>query len=116
MISGVSKQIDGESRAFRLTTRAMRAIEQENGKSIVQVLAEMGGGDGVNFSITRLASLLAQAGNDGAGSSENEADAVIDALGVEGAAKLMEQVIEAAFPEAKKAAPGKNAARAARPA
>jgi len=97
MIGGVTKQLDGGSETFRMSTRAMMAIEDQLGAGISEVLDGFEKG----FTIGKLALILAECANDGAGRDTAFAQHAIDALGLEGAGDLLGQIAEAAFPEAK---------------
>ena len=124
MISGVTKTIAGEAQTFRLTTRAMMAIEaraydewlkckpaqDEAPPGLIDVLQGLERG----FRISALVHLISECANDGAGVDLDGARKIVDEVGVEAAADLIGRVAEAAFPEAKKAT-GKNAQGAARP-
>lgn len=96
MISGVTREIAGQSHTFRMKNRAKRAIEQRLGDGIVGILQDMGG----NFSISVLTVILAESMNDGAGAPIEQADDIVDQIGEEKAAELLGEVVEAAFPEA----------------
>jgi len=96
MISSVTKRIDGEDHKFRLTTRAMRALEDAYDASIPGLLQSL---EGEGFRLTKVASIIGQISADGAGVSEAEADEIIDGLGIEGAIAVVEKVVEAAFPQ-----------------
>ena len=110
MISGVTIQIGGASETFRLTTRAMMALEETTGKGIVDFLQEVEAG----FRIGTFALLLAEIADDGAGRDIPWAQSAIDQIGFARAVALVGEVSEAAFPEAKGAA--KNLKRAVRSA
>ena len=111
MIGGVNKSIDGGSETFCMSTRAMMAIEDQFETGISNVLEGFEKG----FTIRKLAVLLAECANDGGGRDVAFAQGAIDSLGLEGAGKLLGEIAEAAFPEAKgNGAPAKNLKRAAR--
>jgi len=109
MISGVTKQIGGNSETFRMTTRAMMAIEDHFGKGLVDVMQGLETG----FRITDLATLISECGNDGAGVGIERATEIMDEIGVTQSGELIGRVAEAAFPEAK-GKPAKNAKGAVR--
>ena len=106
MISGVTKEIGGESETFRLTTRAMMAIEDRLGAGIVKVIEALQ----ADYRVSTVASMLAACANDGKGRDLEWAQGAIDQIGLEAAGGLVGQIAEAAFPEAS----GKNVKRAAR--
>lgn len=108
MISGVTVQVGEASETFRLSTRAMRAVEDTLGAGIVDVM----GGLETGFKIGTLACLLAECANDGKGRDIGWADDAIDQMGVGRAGEVIGEIAEAAFPEAAKT--GKNPKRAAR--
>jgi len=97
MISGVKKAIGGDTETFRMTTRAMMAIEQGSGKGIVEMMQGLEGG----FRITDLVLILSECGGDGAGIGADRASEIVDEIGVSQAGELLGQIAEAAFPEAK---------------
>ncbi|MCA0848339.1 gene transfer agent family protein [Salipiger thiooxidans] len=105
----MTKQIDGSSVTFRMTTRAMMAIEDHYGKGIVEVMQDLEDG----FRIGDLVKIVSECAGNGAGVDMDAASELVDGLGVEGAGELLGEVAEAAFPEAKKGQ-GKNGKRAAR--
>lgn len=109
MISRVTKKVGGEPEAFRMTTRAMMAIEQESGKGIVRMMEGLEEG----FRITDLVLILSECGEDGAGMSRERAAEIVDQIGFMAAGELLGEIAEAAFPEAKGGA-AKNAKGAAR--
>lgn len=109
MISGVTKQIGDNSETFRMTTRAMMAIEDHFGKGLIEVMQGLESG----FRITDLVRLISECAEDGDGTSMDRATEVVDQIGVTSAGELVGQVAEAAFPEAK-GQPAKNAKGAAR--
>lgn len=113
MIGGVTRDVDGKSETFRLTTRAMEAIEDqegEDGAGIVDVLQKMETG----FRVSTLTLLLAEAADDGRGRDRDWARAFIDKVGVAAASDLIAQIAQAAFPEAAKTEQA-NAATGAKP-
>lgn len=111
MISSVKKTVGDKAETFRMTTRAMMAIEDSSGLGIVDVM--QGFEDG--FRITDLALILSECGDDGAGIDMDRATAIVDHLGVTQAAELLGEIATAAFPEAdKKGHPTKNVKRAPR--
>lgn len=107
MISGVTREIAGKSETFRMTTRAMMAIEDRTGKGLVEALQ----GFESNFRVSDLVAVLASCANDGAGVETERGAEIVDILGIGETAELIGEISEAAFPEAKA---GKNAKRAAR--
>ena len=113
MISGVTKQVGGASETFRMTTRAMMAIEDTTGTGIVDVMQGLETG----FRLGTIVRLLAECADDGAGRDLAWAQAAVDEIGIEGAGVLVGEVAEAAFPEASSsgasAKNGKGAARSA---
>lgn len=102
MISGVTKSINGESQTFRLTSRAMMALEDQFDKGVLEIIdgfqtdAKAG-----KVRMTTLITLVAECGDDGAGITIEDAQGVFDALGTGGTADLLGSCIEKAFPEAK---------------
>lgn len=108
MISGVTVQVGDQSRALRMTTRAMMAIEQHFDKGLIEVMQGMETG----FKVTDLVKIISECADDGAGVSVDEAAGMLDEIGVTKAGELLGDVAEAAFPDAKGAAKnGKGAAR-----
>lgn len=105
MISSVTQDVGGEAEAFRLTTRAMMAVEDRLGAGIVDVMQGLESG----FRIGTLAVLLAECANDGAGRSLDWAQTAIDGMGIEAAGDLVGRMAEAAFPQAAKSGNGKRA-------
>lgn len=97
MISGVTKQIGDNSETFRMTTRAMMAIEDHFGKGLIDVMQELESG----FRITDLVQLIAECADNGAGVGMDRATELVDEIGVTRAGELIGEVAEAAFPEAK---------------
>lgn len=97
MISGVTKQIGESSETFRMTTRAMMAIEDHFGKGLIDVMQGLEKG----FRITDLAILISECANDGAGVDLDRAREIMDEIGVTRAGELIGEVAEAAFPETK---------------
>lgn len=109
MISGIQKSVGEGSETFRMTTRAMMAIEQQSGKGIVDMMQGLESG----FRITDLVLVLAECGDDGAGIGTGRASEIVDEIGVTQAGELLGEIAEAAFPEAK-GGQVKNAKGAAR--
>lgn len=109
MISGVTKQVGNTSETFRMTTRAMMAIEQHFDKGLIEVMQGLETG----FRITDLVRLISECAADGAGTDMNRASAIVDEIGVTRAGEVLGEVAEAAFPEAKGQSE-KNAKGAAR--
>lgn len=105
MISSVTQDVGGEAEAFRLTTRAMMAVEDRLGAGILEVMQGLEGG----FRVTTLAVLLAECANDGGGRSLDWAQSAIDSIGMEAAGDLVGRMVEAAFPQAGKSGNGKRA-------
>ena len=68
MISGVTKQIDGSSETFRMTTRAMMAIEDHYGKGIVEVMQDLEDG----FRIGDLVKIVSECAGNGAGVAHSQ--------------------------------------------
>ncbi|MBN9674644.1 GTA-gp10 family protein [Salipiger bermudensis] len=110
MISGVTKEIGGASETFRLTSRAMMAIEDTMGAGIVEVMQGLEKG----FRVGTVVRLLAECASDGAGRDLGWAQGAVDEIGLEAAGELMGEIAEAAFPQATKGSAGKNAKGAAR--
>ncbi|MBC7285785.1 GTA-gp10 family protein [Hoeflea sp.] len=109
MISGITKQIGGKSETFRMTTRAMMAIEDHFGKGLIDVMQGLEKG----FRVTDLALLISECANDGAGGEITRATEIMDEIGVTAAGELLGEVAEAAFPDAK-GQQAKNVKRAVR--
>jgi len=109
MISGVTIDVGGTSETFRMTTRAMMAIEDHFDKGLVEALHGLEEG----FKIRDLVRLLSECANDGKGVDMDRASEIVDELGVTRAGEVLGEVSEAAFPEAK-GQPTKNGKRAAR--
>ncbi len=109
MISGITKTVEGEAETFRMTTRAMMAIENDSGKGIVDMMQGLESG----FRITDLVLILSECGDDGAGIGLSRAAEIVDEIGVTQAGELLGEIAEAAFPEAKGGS-AKNGKRAAR--
>jgi hypothetical protein len=107
MISGVTKQIGDHSETFRMTTRAMMAIEDHFGKGLIEVMHGLESG----FRITDLALLISECADNGAGVDMDRAVEIMDEIGVTQAGELLGEVAEAAFPESKGQS-AKNAKRA----
>ncbi|WP_348541759.1 GTA-gp10 family protein [Sulfitobacter sp. R18_2] len=107
MISGVTRQIGGRSETFRMTTRAMMAIEDRFNKGLIEVLQGLESG----FRISDIVALVSECAEDGKGVDVSRASEIVDEIGVTEAGGLLGELAEAAFPEAKK---GKNAKGAAR--
>lgn len=108
MISGITETVGDESRTFRMTTRAMMAIEDRFDKGLTAVMQGLEDG----FKVSDLVHLIAECANDGAGVSVEEAAALLDQIGVTAAGDLLGRVTEAAFPDAE--GKSKNAKRATR--
>ena len=96
MISSVTKDIGGASRTFRLTTRAIMALEDRFDTGIVQFMARLKN----DFRLGQVVAFLAECSNDGAGADISVAQKLVDALGFTGASDLMGEIAEKAFPEA----------------
>lgn len=109
MISGVTKQVGDNSETFRMTTRAMMAIEQRFDTGLIEVMQGLETG----FRITDLVWIISECAADGAGTDMNRATEIVDEIGASGAAVLLGELAEAAFPEAKGQA-AKNPKRAVR--
>lgn len=109
MISGVSKDVGGCSEKFRMTTRAMMAIEDHFEKGLIEVMQGLESG----FRITDLVRLISECAADGAGVDIDRAAQIVDEIGVTSAGELLGEVAEAAFPESK-GRTSKNAQRAGR--
>jgi len=107
MIGSVTHDVGGASETFRLTTGAMRRVEDHTGEGIVTTLAGMETG----FRVAVLSRILAESADSGAGRDMAWADDLIDDIGMGAAADLVGRIAEAAFPEA--AAGGKKPRRAA---
>lgn len=108
MISGVPVEVGGEKQTFRMTTRAMMAIEKHFDKGLIEVMQGMETG----FKVTDLVMIISECANDGAGTSTEDAAEMLDEIGVTRAGELLGDVAESAFPEAKgNAKNGKGAAR-----
>lgn len=105
MISGVTREIGGQSHTFRMKNRAKRAIEHRLGGGIVGILQGMSG----DFSIGAMTVILAESMNDGAGAPIEQADDILDQIGEEQAAELLGEIVEAAFPEASNSKNAKGA-------
>lgn len=97
MISGVTVDVGGASETFRMTTRAMMAIEDHFDKGLVEALQGLEAG----FRVGDLVRLLSECANDGKGVNMERASEIVDALGVTRAGEVLGEVSEAAFPEAK---------------
>lgn len=108
MISGITKEIGGVTHTFRMTTRAMMAIEQRFDKGLIDLMQGLNDG----FRVSELVHLISECADDGRGIDVADAQELIDRLGVAGAGELLGKVSEAAFPEAK--GQTKNAKGAAR--
>lgn len=103
MISTVSKVIDGDRHAFKMSARAMRALETSFGLDIFAIMDQVQGG----FPISKMVEMIAECAGDGKGGEIEVADAVVDALGLPATAKLLGEIVGAAFPAADgEAAPG----------
>jgi len=111
MISGITREIGGTRHAFRLTPRAMMHAEDLFDAGIAEIVSKLEG----DFRASTVVKLIAVAGNDGAGMPIEDAQAVVDEIGMPQAAELLGAVVEAAFPEAGEAgakATGKAGAKA----
>jgi len=101
MIGGVSKDIGGKAQPFRLSSRAMMALEDHLGKGVVKIVQdfqeEAESGD---LRMGLLVRIIGECMNDGAGADQSDAQGIFDALGVGGAAELIGECITKAFPEA----------------
>lgn len=114
MISGVTQEIDGRAETFRLTTRAMMALEDWanaardpalNPVSIADIL------DGMEASprVGTMVRIVRECADDGAGRDLAWAQDAVDRIGMGATGQLVARVVEAAFPEAKAdRAPGKS--------
>lgn len=118
MISGVSKSVNGESHTFRFGARAMMALEDQFDKGVIEIVqgfqsdAEKGA-----VRMGTLVCMIAECAADGEGVDQDHAQSIFDALGAFGAATLLGECIDKAFPEARQAddgKPAKNRKRAAR--
>ncbi len=96
MISGVTREIDGEAHTFRMSSRAMMAIEDRCGVGIVEVLE----GFDTGFRVTDVVRIFAECDNDGAGVPTDKAQALVDRMGLTEAVEVVGKISEAAFPEA----------------
>ena len=106
MISGVTKQIGGSSETFRMTSRAMMALESHFETGIVEVLQGLKNG----YRIGNVAVIIAECSDNGKGQDTAFAQSVIDEIGLTAAGNLIGEIAEAAFPEASE----KNVKRAGR--
>lgn len=101
MISGVTKTLEGGSHTFRFGARAMTALEDQFDQGIVEIVqnfqenAEAG-----KLRIGTLIRIIAECANDGDGVEDAEANQIFDQIGAMGAAELLGQCMEKAFPEA----------------
>lgn len=109
MIGGVTRQVGDDSVTFRMTTRAMMAIEDHFDKGLLDVMQGMEKG----FRVSDLAFIVSQCAADGDGVDMARARIIMDHLGVTSAGDLLGEVAEAAFPEAKEPT-AKKPKRAAR--
>jgi hypothetical protein len=119
MISGVSKSINGEAHTFRFGARAMMALEDQFDQGVIEIVqnfqtaAEKG-----SVRMGTLVSMIGECAADGEGVDSAEANRIFDGLGAFGAAELLGQCIDKAFPEARAKPeddkPAKNRKRAAR--
>lgn len=97
MISGVTIQVCDDNLTFRMTTRAMMAIEAHFEKGLIEVMQGLEKG----FRISDLAFLISECADDGAGVGMDRASDIMDEIGVTSAGELLGRVAEAAFPDAK---------------
>lgn len=100
MISGVTIQVGGASETFRMTTRAMMAVEDHHGCGIVDVVSRLE----KEPSIGGMVGLLAECADNGAGRDIGWVQDAIDQIGMVEAGDLIGRIAAAAFPEAKDAA------------
>lgn len=105
MISGVTVEVGEGQETFRLTTRAMMAVEDQLGRGLIDVVQSLEH----DFRVGTVVRLIAESGNDGAGIDLVRAQEIMDALGLQRAGDVMTDVVEKAFPEAS----AKNPKRAA---
>lgn len=112
MIAGVTVPVEGGAETFRMTTRAMIAIEGRTGKGLLQTLSSIEG----DFRVAEIVGILAECADDGRGVEDAVAMTIVDQLGGTRAAELIGELAQAAFPDADngQAAPGKNQKRAVR--
>lgn len=106
MISGVTREIAGKSETFRMSTRAMMAIEDRFDKGLVAILQGIEGGR----IVTDVVRIISECACDGAGIDMDRATEIVDAMGFARAVELLGEVSDVAFPEAQ----GKNVKRAAK--
>jgi hypothetical protein len=97
MISTITaKTLAGAAVSLRLNTSAMVRVERHFGQPITTVLKSLDEG----MCVEKIAIILGEASNDGAGSTEAEAYQLVDDFGgAQAAAEHAVAVIEAAFPQ-----------------
>ena len=101
MLSGVTVEVGEASETFRLTTRAMMAVEDQLGRGLIDAVQSLQS----DFRVGTVVRLIAECANDGAGVDLRRAQEMVDTLGLGPAGDLMTKVVEKAFPEA---STGKN--------
>lgn len=112
MISGVTKTIDGAAHTFRFGARAMMALEDQFDQGVIEIVqsfqsaAEQG-----SVRMGTLICMISECAADGEGVEPAEAHRIFDALGAFGAAELLGQCIDKAFPEARAKAEGDKPAK-----
>lgn len=104
MISSVSRDLGGKSFVFKLSTRAMSALEDRFDSSLDALVAGMES----DPRIKTIAVFLAESMNDGAGATFNDACELVDQMGLEAAGELVGAIAEAAFEQSADQAGGKK--------
>lgn len=99
MISGVTVTALGEAHTFRLSARAIMALEDQFDKSIDEIMQALR----ASGRVTMIMHVFAAMANDGRGMDLDAATDVFDALGFTAAMQVFEEAAARAFPEADQA-------------
>lgn len=100
MLSGVTVEVGETQETFRLTTRAMMAVEDQLGRGLIDVVQSLEH----DFRVGTVVRLIAECADDGRGVELARAQEIVDTLGLQRAGDVMSEIVEKAFPEAS----GKN--------
>ena len=104
MISSISRDIGGKSYVFKLSTRAMSALEDRFDSSLQLRLVSLEDDPRIKV----IAMIIQESMNDGAGSDFTSACDLVDQIGLERAGDLVSAIAEAAFEQSADDASGKK--------
>lgn len=98
MISSVTKHVGGRDITFKLSTRAMVSLERSFDQSLSEILDGLQDG----FRVEVAVAVLQYAGNDGASMSADQAEDIVDGIGLAETGKLVSEIVAAALQTKKK--------------